>query len=307
MAPPSWERVDSESESPIEANWLFELRRERFRSRLTGLEHHFYVMNLADAVQVITLTPDRKLVMVRQFRAGSKTDSLEPPGGLLNPHESVLTAAARELLEETGYVGDPPRLLGQAWSNPSIMSSKISTVVITNAQKRVDTTLDHGEEVELELIPAQAVPLMIRDGKIDHALAAWGLMLWMAVECPENRIAQGYQPAKSRFGIGPGLRLFGLAGGLAGLGYAGCGLLRSDLVKIESLAPLWVLACGLGALTAWIGGERQSPVLIGPKWSNRILHTLMPVVGWSLIWFIVVIALAIVIPKLDLANIFKRA
>ena len=204
----------------------------------------------------------------------------------------MLTAAARELVEETGYVGDPPRLLGQAWSNPSIMSSKISTVVITNARKRVDTNLDHGEEVELELIPAQAVPLMIRDGKIDHALAAWGLLLWMAAECPENRIGQGYQPPKSRLGIGAVLQLFGLAGGLAGLGYAAGGLLRSDLVRVESLAPLWVLACELGALTAWIGGERQSPVLIAPKWSNRILAKLVPVVGWSLIWFTLLIALA---------------
>src|SRR3954452_18173615 len=117
MPEPSW-RPEPESDRTIEENWLFQLRRERYRSRKSGLAHDFYVLHLVDAVSVVAVTEDRRLILVRQFRAGSGRDSLETPGGLLNAEEDPLTAGARELLEETGYAGEPPRSLGTVWSNP---------------------------------------------------------------------------------------------------------------------------------------------------------------------------------------------
>src|SRR5580693_4464299 len=98
----SWVR-DGEDDDPLEENWLFRLRRERFRSRVSGRAHAFYVMHLADAVNVIALTSDGRIVLVRQFRAGSARDSLETPGGLLEPGEDPRDAGARELREETGF------------------------------------------------------------------------------------------------------------------------------------------------------------------------------------------------------------
>ena len=99
---PSWIR-DGEGDRTLEENWLFRLRRERYRSRATGRSHDFYVLHLADAVHVVALTPDRRVILVRQFRAGSGRDSLETPGGLLDPGEDASEAGAPELLEETGY------------------------------------------------------------------------------------------------------------------------------------------------------------------------------------------------------------
>ena len=176
----SWSRVpDSAADVTIEENWLFRLRRERFRSRRSGKAHDFFVMHLADAVHVIAETPDRRLVLVRQFRAGSGRDSLEPPGGLLEPGEDPRAAGARELLEETGYAGDSAVLVGSAWSNPSITTSRINTVYIANARKVSEPTPDAIEEVTIELVPARAIPRLIRQGKIDHALAILGLLWWM--------------------------------------------------------------------------------------------------------------------------------
>src|SRR4051794_23708500 len=97
---PSWIREDADDRT-LEENWLFRLRRERWRSRSSGHAHDFYVIHLANAVNVIATTPDRRVVLVRQFRAGSGRDSLETPGGLLEAGENPLDAGARELLEET--------------------------------------------------------------------------------------------------------------------------------------------------------------------------------------------------------------
>jgi ADP-ribose pyrophosphatase len=182
---PSWIR-DGESDRTLEENWLFRLRRERYRSRASGRSHEFYVLHLADAVHVVALTTDLQLILVRQFRAGSGRDSLETPGGLLDPGEDVREAGARELLEETGYAGDPPRVLGSLWSVPSILTSKITTIVVTNARRVAETHLDPGEEVEVVLVPAGEVPGMIRRGEIDHALVVAGLLWWLADERLES-------------------------------------------------------------------------------------------------------------------------
>src|SRR5437016_3443036 len=143
---PFWVReAEGAADTTIAANWLFQLRRERFRSRRSGKAHDYYVMHLADAVHVIALTSGQQVVLVRQFRAGSGRDSLEPPGGLLEKGEDPAAAGARELLEETGYAGDPAVVLCAAWSNPSIMTSKIVTIVITNVARVAEPKLDAGE------------------------------------------------------------------------------------------------------------------------------------------------------------------
>jgi 8-oxo-dGTP pyrophosphatase MutT (NUDIX family) len=181
----SWSRVDDGAgDETLEENWLFRLRRERFRSRVSGRTHDFYVMHLADAVHAIALTPDGRMVLVRQFRAASGHDSLEPPGGLLEPGEDPRAAGARELLEETGYAGDPPVLLGTLWSNPSILTSRTATIVINNARRVAEPTLDHNEEVAVELVPAREIPRLIEDGRINHALCVAGLLWWLQSHPP---------------------------------------------------------------------------------------------------------------------------
>jgi ADP-ribose pyrophosphatase len=185
----SWTRAaDGAADSTLEENWLFRLRRERFRSRLSGREHDFYVMHLADAVHAIALTPDDQVVLVRQFRAASAHDSLEPPGGLLEPGEDPRAAGARELLEETGYAGDAAVFLSTLWSNPSIVTSRTTTIVIRNVRRVAEPKLDHNEEVTVELIPASAIPRLIQEGRIDHALCVAGLLWWLHAR-PDGTLA----------------------------------------------------------------------------------------------------------------------
>jgi 8-oxo-dGTP pyrophosphatase MutT (NUDIX family) len=177
---PTWVRTGAEAgEQTIEENWLFRLRKERFQSRLSGKAHDYYVIHLADAVHVVALTPNDEVLLVRQFRAGSKRDSLEIPGGLIDPGEDPRAAGARELLEETGYAGDPAELLSTLWSNPSLLTSRISTVVIRNVQLVAPPRPDSHEELSIELVPRGEVHRMIGDGQIDHALVVAGLLWWL--------------------------------------------------------------------------------------------------------------------------------
>ena len=177
---PSWLPDEGATDQTLAETWLFRLRRQRFRSVRTGHAHDFFVTELADGVHTIAVTPDDQVVLVNQFRAGSGRDSLETPGGLLEPGEDPGEAGARELLEETGYAGDPPEFLGILRPNPALLTMAISTVVIRNARRVAEPRPDTGEELSVVLAPASEVPAMIRDGRIDHAVCVAGLLIWLA-------------------------------------------------------------------------------------------------------------------------------
>lgn len=179
----SW-TSEPEQDRTIEANWLFELRRERYRSRSTNQVHDFYVVHLADAVTAVALTAAGEVILVRQFRAGSGLDHWETPGGLLNPGEDPLDAGPRELFEETGYRGDPAVILGQVWTNPALVTTRLTTVLITNAHRAGDPRPDVGEEVSVQLFGRAEVAEMVATGRIDHALANLALLTWLSRSPP---------------------------------------------------------------------------------------------------------------------------
>ena len=72
------------------------------------------ILELGDAAAVLAITRGGEVVLVRQFRPGPGRVLDELPGGLIDPGESPLDAAARELLEETGYRGTI-EIVGYCW------------------------------------------------------------------------------------------------------------------------------------------------------------------------------------------------
>lgn len=175
----SW-TSEPDGDRTIEANWLFHLRAERFRSRRSGLAHDYYVVHLADSVTTVATTPDDRVILVRQFRAGSRRDHWETPGGLLIPGEDPAIAGPRELAEETGYRGDPPEVLGAVWTNPALVTTRMTTLLIRNARLVAAPTPDAHEEVEVGLFPRAEVAEWVADGRIDHGLAYLALLTWLS-------------------------------------------------------------------------------------------------------------------------------
>ena len=107
--PRPWTTLESE---PIQDCRVFSVRRIRTRSPRTGDAHDFFAIDSSDWVNVVPITPDGRVVMVRQYRHGAGELTLETPGGLVDPGETPAAAAARELLEETGYAADEIVSLG---------------------------------------------------------------------------------------------------------------------------------------------------------------------------------------------------
>jgi ADP-ribose pyrophosphatase len=76
------------------------------RFRLPGGELVDYeIKDEDDMVAVLALTPEREVVLVRQFRPGPEAVLLELPAGVVERGDDPADTAAAELLEETGYAG----------------------------------------------------------------------------------------------------------------------------------------------------------------------------------------------------------
>jgi 8-oxo-dGTP pyrophosphatase MutT (NUDIX family) len=166
MAKP-WTLLDSKV---LQSCRVFTLIDERYRSPRTGQEHVFYHIDSPDWVNVIPLTADGKVILVKQYRFGTKEFSLEIPGGMLDEGDTPASAASRELLEETGYAGDEPILLGTVHSNPAIHTNRCYTYLIENVTYQNPPRQDSTEDIEVQKIPLSEIPPLIRELKITHAL-----------------------------------------------------------------------------------------------------------------------------------------
>jgi len=149
---------------------VFSIRADTAVSPRTGMEHDFYVIETQDWVNIIPLTPDRRVVMIKQYRHGSGKVTLEIPGGLVDVGEPPESAAARELLEETGYQPEEVVKIGVSNPNPAIFNNRCYTFVARNVTKVGDPLPDQTEDIEVVLIPLADIPELIRKGEIDHAI-----------------------------------------------------------------------------------------------------------------------------------------
>lgn len=149
---------------------IFTVRRDRRRSPRTQEVRAFSVIDCADWVNLIALTPADEVVLVEQFRHGISAPTIEIPGGMVDPGEAPLAAAQRELQEETGYVADRWIPLGVVTPNPAIQSNRCHTFLALDARPVGDQALDPGEDIEVLRAPLGEVPRWIAEGRIDHAL-----------------------------------------------------------------------------------------------------------------------------------------
>ncbi|PKL07583.1 MAG: NUDIX hydrolase [Spirochaetae bacterium HGW-Spirochaetae-7] len=157
---------------------------ERTRRGPHGKSGRFIVLDAPEwavVVPVLERSGRRLILAVRQFRHGSQTASTEFPGGLVEPGEAPAAAAARELLEETGYSAGRIVELGSCNPNPAFMANTFHVFAATDLSLVAEQSLDEHEIVEVEEIPEDELWARVGNPPWSHALmvtAAWYYRRW---------------------------------------------------------------------------------------------------------------------------------
>ena len=174
--PSPWKVLSDEREADCR---IFEVRRLRCRHP-DGREGDFFVLDTSDWVNVVALTPNEELILVRQHRFGSGELSWEVPGGVIDPGENPVEAAVRELKEETGFVGEKVKAIASCRPNPAILRNRCHFVLVEGARPIAETAFDPNEELETRLLPLTEAVSWVKQGRIEHALSLDALCyLWL--------------------------------------------------------------------------------------------------------------------------------
>jgi ADP-ribose pyrophosphatase len=129
-----------------------------------GSEADWDIFGSARCVAVLAVTEDDEVVLARQYRPGPAKVLDELPGGQVDDGEDVLEAAARELLEETGYAGDI-ELAGTSWFASACRTQRF-VAVARRAGPVAPPANEAGEFCEVVLVSLPAFREHLRTGQL---------------------------------------------------------------------------------------------------------------------------------------------
>ncbi|SRR6266498_2261248 len=119
---------------------------------------------------IVPLTKDGDVVLVKQYRHGACDVMFEFPGGVVEDGEESIDGARRELLEETGYKTSEMIQIAKLYPNPALQTNALYCFLALDVERVSEQNLDAGEDIEVHLMPLDELIEMAKRGEFPHAL-----------------------------------------------------------------------------------------------------------------------------------------
>ncbi len=148
-----------------------------------GKTGSFIQIEAPDWITVLPIVRDQLghpcFLMVRQYRHGSETLTLEFPAGTVEKGELPKVAAYRELLEETGY--RPTRLIkiGAVSPNPAFLTNTVTYYVAEELEYIQQQQLDEHEMIDIELVPINEIIHSMGTGYYNNGIMMSALAFYL--------------------------------------------------------------------------------------------------------------------------------
>lgn len=131
----------------------------------------YYVYEFPEWVTAVALTESGEFIFEKQYRHASGLTMMEIPGGCVDPEdESLYSAIARELKEETGYVFETMEYLGKTSANPSTHNNWMHFFLAKGGKKITEQELDNNEDIEVNLLTTEEVKSLLKENKIFQSM-----------------------------------------------------------------------------------------------------------------------------------------
>ena len=148
----------------------FTVRKEAIRMESGGTIPDYFVLEYPDWINVVAVTTDGHLVLIRQYRHGIAGVHYELCAGVVDPGEDPLAAAQRELLEETGFGGGHWQLLMTLSANPGTHSNLTYSYLATDVTLQQAQALELTEEITVHVVSRERAKEIINQGEMMQAL-----------------------------------------------------------------------------------------------------------------------------------------
>lgn len=167
----------------IKSKWLT-VRQDAVRLPSGGFIPDYYVFEYPNWVNVIAVTTDGQLILVRQYRHGSAEVGYELCAGTVDPADGaseagLLLAAQRELLEETGYGGGHWEPFMTTSANTGTHTNLNYTFLATGVDWQQPQMLDDTEDITVHLVSSEQAWSLVNSGQMVQAMCAAPLLKYL--------------------------------------------------------------------------------------------------------------------------------
>lgn len=160
--------------SDVDANKKILAEGRYFRFVLDGHWEYLEPKNFSGVVLIAPVTAEGKIILIEQYRIPARSNVIEIPAGLVGDHdgnedEDLITAAHRELLEETGYESASMEIVTEGAPSAGSNSVILTMLLATGLKKVGPGGGDETENIIVHEIPLAEAPAWIetqrRQGK----------------------------------------------------------------------------------------------------------------------------------------------